>query len=83
MDKTSSQTLKFILEQLSQILPHAKNIHIVDVAMAWTRPLFKTPKPSNAEVSAPVDCHYTDPNPSFVILGDSAMRFTSTRSAFA
>jgi hypothetical protein len=50
LDKTSERTLKFLLEQVARILPHATNLHIVDIAMAWARPLFQSPRPTNAEV---------------------------------
>ncbi|KIM26953.1 hypothetical protein M408DRAFT_175548 [Serendipita vermifera MAFF 305830] len=52
LDKTSERTLKFLLEQIARILPHATNLHIVDVAMAWARPLFQSPRPTNAEITA-------------------------------
>ncbi|CAG7850514.1 SubName: Full=Uncharacterized protein {ECO:0000313/EMBL:CCA67584.1} [Serendipita indica DSM 11827] len=51
LDRTAERTLRFLLERISQILPHARNLHIVDVAMAWARPLFQNPRPSNAEVT--------------------------------
>jgi hypothetical protein len=50
LDKTNERTLRFLLEQVARILPHARNLHIVDIAIAWARPLFQNPRPSNAEV---------------------------------
>ncbi|CAG8746256.1 5676_t:CDS:2, partial [Acaulospora colombiana] len=52
LDKASERTLRFLLEQISKILPHATNLHIVDIAMTWAKPLFQSPRPSNAEITA-------------------------------
>ncbi|PVF99376.1 hypothetical protein CPB86DRAFT_293705 [Serendipita vermifera] len=52
LDKSSERTLRFLLEQISKILPHATNLHIVDIAMTWAKPLFQSPRPSNAEITA-------------------------------
>ncbi|KAG8858910.1 hypothetical protein FRB91_009042 [Serendipita sp. 411] len=52
LDRVSECTLRFLLEGISGILPHARNLHIVDVAMAWAKPLFQNPRPTNAEITA-------------------------------
>src|SRR5258706_8605535 len=50
MDVLSERMLKYLLEEISNILHAAMDLHIVDVALTWARPFFQKPQPSNAEV---------------------------------
>lgn len=50
MDVLSERILKYLLEEISNILHAAMDLHIVDVAMTWARPFFQKPQPGNAEV---------------------------------
>ena len=50
MDVLSERVLKYLLEEISNILHAAMDLHIVDVALTWARPFFQKPQPSNAEV---------------------------------
>lgn len=50
MDVLSERILKYLLEEISNILHAAMDLHIVDVALTWARPFFQKPQPGNAEV---------------------------------
>ena len=50
MDFLSERILKYLLEEISNILHAAMDLHIVDVALTWARPFFQKPQPGNAEV---------------------------------
>jgi len=52
MDVLSERILKYLLEEISNILHAAMDLHIVDVAMTWARPFFQKPQPGNAEIMA-------------------------------
>jgi hypothetical protein len=57
MDVLSERILKYLLEEISNILHAAMDLHIVDVAMTWARPFFQKPQPGNAEVcNSPLPC---------------------------
>ena len=50
MDVLSERILKYLLEEISNILHAAMDLHIVDVALTWARPFFQKSQPGNAEV---------------------------------
>jgi hypothetical protein len=50
MDVLSERILKYLLEEISNILHAAMDLHIVDVALTWARPFFQKPQPGSAEV---------------------------------